>query len=185
MGGPCRQTSGRGVSYAAHTGRGAGTPSMAQKESAGLLLYRRCHGPLEVLLAHPGGPFWASRHAGAWTIPKGGIDAGETPLEAAVREFIEETGFQPAEPYLPLGTITQRSGKIVHAWAFEGDCDPAAVKSIMTTTEWPPRSGRTLAIPEIDRVEFFTIADARRAINVAQAELLDRLMRTLSGRRES
>ncbi len=130
---------------------------------------------VEVLLAHPGGPYWAERHEGAWSIPKGGMDKGETPLEAALREFREETGFEPAGPFLPLGTVTQRSGKIVHAWAFEGDCDPAAASSNVTSTEWPPKSGRLIEIPEIDRVAFFTIADARRVINVGQARLLDRL----------
>jgi predicted NUDIX family NTP pyrophosphohydrolase len=148
---------------------------MAQKESAGLLLFRRRGDQLEVLLAHPGGPYWSGRHEGAWTIPKGGIHAGEEPLDTAIREFQEETGFEPIGPYLPLGTITQRSGKLVHAWAFEGDCDPAQVHSITTTTEWPPRSGRQIEIPEIDRLGFFSHDDARRVINVAQAELLDRL----------
>ncbi len=149
---------------------------MASKESAGLLLYRRpAAGRIEVLLGHPGGPFWAGRDDGAWTIPKGGIHPGEAPLETAVREFIEETGFTPAAPYVPLGSITQRGGKVVHAWAFEGDCDPARIVSVLTTVEWPPRSGRIIEIPEIDRVAFFADADARRAINVAQVELLDRL----------
>jgi predicted NUDIX family NTP pyrophosphohydrolase len=153
---------------------------MPHKESAGLLLYRRCRGPLEVLLAHPGGPFWTGRHDGAWTIPKGGIHPGEDPLQTAIREFTEETGFEPKGPYVSLGRITQRSGKIVYAWAFEGDCDPAEVKSNMTTTEWPPRSGHHIDIPEVDRAEFFDLAAARRAINVAQAELLDRLAQLLA-----
>src|SRR5438067_870978 len=148
---------------------------MPHKESAGLILFRRCGGVLEVLLAHPGGPFWTTRHDGAWTIPKGGIHPGEEPLQTAIREFTEETGFTPIGPYTPLGRITQRSGKIVHAWAFEGDCDPSSVKSNMTTTEWPPRSGQRIHIPEVDRAEFFTLDTARTAINVAQAELLDRL----------
>ncbi len=148
---------------------------MAQKESAGLLMFRRRGGGIEVLLAHPGGPYWAGRHDGAWTIPKGGIDAGEQPLDAAIREFHEETGFDAVGPFLLLGSITQRSGKIVHAWAFEGDGDPANVRSVTTTTEWPPRSGRQIEIPEIDRVAFFSGVEARRAINVAQVELLDRL----------
>lgn len=145
------------------------------KQSAGLLLYRRSTRPLEVLLAHPGGPYWQGRDAGAWTIPKGGVHPGEELLDAAIREFREETGFEPAPPFLPLGSIVQRSGKLVHAWAFEGDCDPQALVSVMCSTEWPPRSGRYLEIPEIDRAAFFVIDEARRLINVAQVELLDRL----------
>ena len=133
------------------------------------------------MLAHPGGPFWTGRHDGAWSIPKGGIQPGEEPLQTAIREFMEETGFAPTGPYSPLGRITQRSGKIVYAWAFEGDCDPTAVKSNMTTTEWPPRSGQHIDIPEVDRAEFFALDEARRAINVAQAELLDRLEAVLAG----
>ncbi len=155
---------------------------MPQKESAGLLLFRRSGSTLEVLLAHPGGPFWVGRHQGAWTIPKGGIHAGEDPLQTALREFTEETGFTPCGPYIPLGRITQRSGKIVHAWAFEGDCDPAQLTSVMTTTEWPPRSGRHIDIPEIDRAAFFSIDAARDVINVAQAEFLDRLRTVLHAR---
>jgi predicted NUDIX family NTP pyrophosphohydrolase len=155
---------------------------MAQKESAGLLLFRRGGGRIEVLLAHPGGPYWATRHDGAWTIPKGGIHPGEDPLTTAIREFTEETGFRPCPPFIPLGRITQRSGKIVHAWAFEGDCNPTDLTSARTTTEWPPRSGQFVEIPEIDRAAFFSVDDARRAINVAQAELLDRLAEVLNHR---
>ena len=147
-----------------------------QKESAGLLMFRRCAGALEVLLAHPGGPFWRGRDQGAWTIPKGGLNPGESALEAAVREFAEETGFEPCGPYVELGQVVQRSGKIVYAWAFEGDCDPSQVKSVTTTVEWPPRSGKRIEIPEIDRLKFFSIAEGREMINVAQAELLERLM---------
>jgi predicted NUDIX family NTP pyrophosphohydrolase len=127
---------------------------MNQKVSAGLLI----------------------RHKGAWTVPKGGIDPGETPFEAAVREFVEETGFDPCGPYLALGSVTQRSGKIVHVWAFEGDCDPDRVTSTTTTMEWPPRSGKRIQIPEIDRVAFFSLEEAHLVINVAQGELLDRLV---------
>jgi predicted NUDIX family NTP pyrophosphohydrolase len=147
-----------------------------KKESAGLLLFRRGRGGVEVLLAHPGGPFWKDRDAGAWTIPKGGIHEGEDPRQAAVREFTEETGFTPMGPFLPLGSVVQRSGKIVYAWAFEGDCDPSQLTSVTTTTEWPPRSGRRIEIPEIDRGRFFSLEAARAAINVAQVALLDRLV---------
>jgi len=148
---------------------------MRNRESAGLLLYRRREGRLEVLLGHPGGPYWAHRDDGAWSIPKGGMNPGEDALAAAEREFLEETGFAPGGPYLPLGQIVQRGGKVVHAWAFEGDCDPTALQSITTTTEWPPRSGRMITVPELDRVQFFSLTEARLAINVAQVELLDRL----------
>lgn len=142
-------------------------------------MFRRTSGIIEVLLGHPGGPYWASRHEGAWSIPKGGRDRGETPLEAAQREFREETGFEPVPPFLTLGEIIQRSGKRVHAWAFEGTCDPAQSCSITTRTEWPMGSGRYIEIPEVDRVAFFSIDEARRVINVGQAALLDRLMDVL------
>ena len=153
---------------------------MPPKESAGLIMFRRNAGLSEVLLGHPGGPFWQLRDAGAWTIPKGGMNPGEDPLAAAIREFKEETGFDPCEPYLSLGSIVQRAGKIVHAWAFEGTCDPSALVSSETWTEWPPRSGRQIQIPEIDRVRFFTFEDARLAINIGQVPLLDRLHQELS-----
>ena len=153
---------------------------MTTRESAGLLMFRRRDTYVEVLLGHPGGPYWTARHEGAWSIPKGGILPGEDPLAGAIREFTEETGFTPAGPFIPLGSIVQRSGKTVHAWAFEGDCDPACLVSIMTRTEWPPRSRRMIEIPEFDRVEFFAIPEARRVINVAQAELLDRLIKALT-----
>jgi predicted NUDIX family NTP pyrophosphohydrolase len=153
---------------------------MAARESAGLLMYRWRADALEVLLGHPGGPYWTAREDGAWSIPKGGVHEGEEPLAAAVREFTEETGFEPSGPYLPLGRIVQRSGKVVHAWAFEGDCDPSCIASISTTTEWPPRSGRVISIPELDRAAFFTMDDAKRVINVAQAALLDRLREALA-----
>ena len=154
---------------------------MAHKESAGLLLFRRAPASanVEVLLGHPGGPYWVGKDDGAWTIPKGGIQAGEDPLDTAIREFTEETGFAPAAPFIPLGHITQRGGKLVHAWAFEGDCDPAQLTSILAQVEWPPRSGRWIDVPEIDRIAFFAIADAKRAINVAQIELLDRLVQVI------
>jgi len=151
---------------------------VAAKESAGLLLFRRARNALglEVLLGHPGGPFWQARHEGAWTLPKGGIHSGESPIDAAIREFREETGFEPCEPFLPLGRIRQRSGKVVHAWAFEGDCDPRALVSVKARTEWPPRSRQYIEVPEIDCVRFFSIDEAREVINVAQEDLLDRLI---------
>lgn len=154
---------------------------MNRRESAGLLMFRRDDARgAEVLLAHPGGPFWEKRHEGAWSIPKGGRDQHETPLEAALREFREETSFEPVGPFHELGYITQRSGKRVHAWAFEGNCDPALARSITTQTEWPPRSGRMIEIPEVDRVAFFAIEDARLVINAGQAKLLDRLIALLA-----
>jgi predicted NUDIX family NTP pyrophosphohydrolase len=157
---------------------------MPRKESAGLLMFRCGTAPApEVLLAHPGGPYWERRHEGSWSIPKGGRDHEETLLEAALREFREETGFEPTAPFHTLGSVTQRSGKVVHAWAFEGDCDPASARSITTTTEWPPRSGRRIEVPEIDRVQFFSIEDARLVINTGQARLLDRLLDVLAALR--
>jgi len=153
------------------------------KESAGLLMFRRRDGVpdggIEVLLAHPGGPYWSSREEGAWTIPKGGIHPGEGRLDTAIREFTEETGFVPAPPYIDLGHIVQKSGKTVHAWAFEGDADTSTLTSAMTTTEWPPRSGKWISVPEIDRAEFFTVGAARTRLNAAQVELLDRLVEKL------
>lgn len=147
--------------------------------SAGLLLYRRAPSGLEVFLAHPGGPFWQRSDTGAWTIPKGAIDPGETAFDAARREFQEETGIVPAGPFLELGSVRQRGGKLVHAWAWEGDADPACTTSNAATIEWPRGSGRTLTFPEIDRCDWFTVLRAREKINVAQAELLDRLQSLL------
>ena len=149
------------------------------KTSAGILLYRRRVGEPEVLLAHPGGPYWAKRDLGAWTIPKGEIGPGEDPLAAARREFAEETGFEAAGSALPLAPIRQKGGKLVHAWAVEGDCDAAAIRSIAFEMEWPPRSGRMAAFPEIDRAAWFTIEEARRRILPAQVPLLEELLARL------
>lgn len=147
--------------------------------SAGLLLYRRAAGRLEVFLAHPGGPFWLKRDDGAWTIPKGVAEEGEDILAAARREFEEETGIHPVGPFLPLGSIRQKAGKLVHAWAWEGDADPAQVTSNSMQTEWPRGSGHVLTFPEVDRCAWFDPTAARRKINPAQAEFIDRLERAL------
>ena len=147
--------------------------------SAGLLMFRRRAGALEVLLAHPGGPLWANKDAEAWTIPKGEIAEGEDPLTAARREFEEETGIQPEGVFYPLGSVRQKSGKIVHAWAFEGDADPGALRSNSFQMQWPPGSGQLRSFPEVDRVQWFSLDEARRRINPAQAGLIDALESTL------
>ena len=145
------------------------------KISAGLLLYRRSTGSLEVLLVHPGGPLWANKDLGVWSIPKGEIEDGEEPLAAARREFHEETGFSIGGTFIPLAPRTQRSGKIVHAWALEGDCDPAAMVSGMFSMEWPPRSGEQREFPEVDRAAWFDLGEGRRRIVPGQVGLLDEL----------
>jgi predicted NUDIX family NTP pyrophosphohydrolase len=144
--------------------------------SAGLLLFRVRDGSLEVLLGHPGGPFFANKDDGHWTVLKGEVESGEEPVEVARREFEEETGHPaPGGALLPLGEIRQRSGKVVQAWAAEGDLDPAAATSNTFGLEWPPRSGRIREFPEIDRVAWFDLATARTKLIAAQAPLLDRL----------
>jgi predicted NUDIX family NTP pyrophosphohydrolase len=157
--------------------------------SAGLLLYRRGEGALEVLLVHPGGPLWRRRDAGAWTIPKGEVEPGEDDLAAAIREFAEETGLTPPGPYLPLGEVRQKGGKIVRAWACADRpssraerCLPVADSSAAATftMEWPPKSGRFQTFPEIDRAGFFTLAQAREKINPAQAAFLSVLEKLLA-----
>ncbi len=153
------------------------------KRSAGLLMYRRRGAGIEVLLAHPGGPFWARRDEGAWSIPKGELEAGEEPLDAARREFEEETGVVPAGPFLELPTVEQKNRKLVQAWAFEGDCDPAQIRSNTFQMEFPRGSGRMAEFPEIDRAEFFSPDEARRKINPAQAALVDALEKLLEGGR--
>jgi len=149
------------------------------KQSAGLLMYRRREGGIEVFLAHPGGPFWAKKDV--WTIPKGEYEPGETPLDAARREFQEETGFTPRGEFLGLGEIRQPGGKRVVAWAFEGDCDPAELVSNTCLVEWPPRSGRQIEIPEVDRGAWFSIDRARPRIFKGQETFLDRLVKLLPG----
>jgi predicted NUDIX family NTP pyrophosphohydrolase len=145
------------------------------RTSAGLLLYRRREGALEVFLVHPGGPFWARKDAGAWSIPKGEIDRTEEPLAVAKREFTEETGFRAEGDFHPLAPITQAGGKTVQAWAVEGDCDPANLRSNVFSIEWPPRSGRQKSFPEVDRAAWFPLDVAREKINPAQIALLDEL----------
>jgi len=143
--------------------------------SAGLLMYRRTSGVLQVLLAHPGGPFWRNKDDGAWTLPKGEYEAPEEALAAARREFAEETGFPASGPFLPLGEVKQKSGKRVTAWAFGGDCEPGTLCSNSFEMEWPPKSGQRRSFPEIDRVQWFTLAEARIKILPAQRDFLDRL----------
>jgi predicted NUDIX family NTP pyrophosphohydrolase len=143
------------------------------KISAGLLMYRVRDGELEFLLAHPGGPFWKNKDAGAWTIPKGELQPGEDALTAAQREFAEETGLKISGPLLELTPIKQKGGKIVHAWAFAGNCDAACIRSNMYKMEWPPRSGIFRDCPEVDRACFFRMAEAKEKINQAQVALLE------------
>ena len=149
------------------------------KISAGLLLYRRRGAALEVLLVHPGGPFWAKKDEGAWSIPKGEAAPGEDLLDRARREFEEETGFAVEGAFRPLTPVRQAGGKVVHAWALEGDIDTAALRSNRFSLEWPPRSGRIQENPEIDRAQWFELAEARRKINPGQLPLLDELERGL------
>lgn len=155
---------------------------MTSRSSAGIVLYRRPSTGLEVLLAHPGGPLFRNRDAGHWSIPKGEPNQDEPLLEAARREFAEETGQDaPDGPVQPLGSIVQKGGKVVHAWAVEGDLDPESARSATFDMEWPPHSGVSRSFPEIDRVEWFDRDEARRRIKPAQATLLDRLEEILGG----
>jgi predicted NUDIX family NTP pyrophosphohydrolase len=150
----------------------------ASRLSAGILLVRRTEGGVEVLLGHPGGPFFARRDAGVWSILKGEVEPGEDPLAVARREFEEETGHRPPEgPFMPLGEVRQAGGKTVVAWAVQGDLDPADASSNTFEMEWPPRSGRLASFPEIDRVAWFDLRGARVKLNAAQGEFLDRLAR--------
>lgn len=148
---------------------------MPKKQSAGLLLFREVSGDLEVLLVHPGGPFWASKDDGAWSIPKGEFEDGEDPLEAAKREFGEETGaLPPAGDLVPLGSVRQPGGKTVHAWAVRGEFDVRALKGNMFSMEWPPKSGERRDFPEVDRAAWLPVEVARRKILKAQVPLLTR-----------
>jgi predicted NUDIX family NTP pyrophosphohydrolase len=149
------------------------------KHSAGLLMYRWRSGHIEVFLVHPGGPIWAKKDLGAWSIPKGEYIENEQPLEVAKREFKEETGFTAQGHFADLGAVKQSGGKVVYAWTVEGDCDPDKLTSNTFQMEWPPRSGRRIEIPEVDRGEWFSINIAREQILKSQAPFLDRLLHKL------
>jgi predicted NUDIX family NTP pyrophosphohydrolase len=149
------------------------------KKSAGLLMYRFRNSLLEVFLVHPGGPFWAKKDDGAWSIPKGEYADDEEPLNAAKREFMEETGCEAEGEFIPLTPLRQPSRKIVRAWAVEGDCDAEGIKSNTFTMEWPPRSGIEAEFPEVDRAEWFSINSARRKILKGQQGFLDELCKIL------
>lgn len=149
------------------------------KTSAGLLLFRETSGGLEVLLVHPGGPYWSKKDEGAWSVPKGEFEEGDNPLEAARREFEEETGASAPGEAIPLGSLKQSGGKIVHAWAVRGDFDPALLRSNTFSLEWPPKSGRMQEFPEVDRAGWFPVAAAKRKILTGQVGFLDQLQEKL------
>jgi predicted NUDIX family NTP pyrophosphohydrolase len=150
------------------------------RKSAGLLMYRFKEKALEVLLVHPGGPYWRAKESGCWSIPKGECLDNEEPFEAAKREFLEETGLTPVGQFYLLTEVKQAGGKRVKAWAFAGDCDPATLQSNTFTMEWPPRSGQMQTFPEVDRAGWFPLAEAKRRIVGAQSAFLDELERLLS-----
>ena len=155
---------------------------MPARVSAGLMLYRFRGGEIQVFVAHPGGPFFAGKDDGHWTIPKGEVERGEDLLAAAIRELREETGIvvDPGSKFIALGSIRQKGGKVVHAWAVENDWDDAQpIQSNSLTMEWPPRSGRMLEFPEVDRAQFFPVAEAKRKLKPAQVELVDRMVEEL------
>ncbi len=154
------------------------------KMSAGLLMYRRRRGTLEVFLIHPGGPFWQKKDTGSWSIPKGEYEAGENPLETAKREFQEETGFRASGEFIPLTPRKQPGGKTISAWAFRGDGDASAVKSNTFSMEWPPRSGRQREFPEVDRADWFSIPAAKEKILKGQSGFLDELVQIVKEHEE-
>ena len=154
---------------------------MAKKASAGLLLYRRRGDDREIFLVHPGGPFWAKKDVGAWSLPKGEFEEGEDPLHAAKREFTEETGCTIDGEFRPLESLKQRGGKIVHAWAVEADCDASQIRSNLFSIEWPPKSGRFQKFPEVDRAQWFNIPEAQKRIVAGQRGFIDQLVSALGG----
>jgi len=145
-------------------------------------MYRQGPSGLEVLLAHPGGPFWSRKDDGAWTLPKGECGEDEDPLAAAQREFTEETGFVACAPFVPLGELRQKSGKRILAWGCRGDCDPRLLRSNLFEMEWPPKSGKRQSFPEVDRARWFAPDEARRKVIPGQAPFIDRLVEALSAR---
>ena len=149
------------------------------RTSAGLLMYRWMAGRLEVLLVHPGGPYWRGKDEGAWSIPKGEYAPDEEPLAAARREFQEETGVRPVGPFLPLTPVLQPGGKMVHAWAFEGDCEPSTLRSNRMVMQWPPGSGQWKSFPEVDQGAWFSLEEATRKILKGQIPLLGELAKAL------
>jgi predicted NUDIX family NTP pyrophosphohydrolase len=151
---------------------------MAKKVSAGILLYRRTT-RLEVFLVHPGGPFWAKKDLGSWSLPKGELEEGEDPLERAKLELAEETGFHVDGEFRPLTAQKQPSGKTIHAWSIEGDCDPAHLRSNTFSVEWPPKSGQHREFPEVDRAAWFDVPEALRRVTPGQAEFIEELARLL------
>lgn len=155
------------------------------KKSAGLLMYRRPHGELEVLLVHPGGPFWAKKDEGSWSVPKGEYTSEEDPFYVAKREFQEETSFKASGEFMPLTPLKQPSGKIITAWAFEGDCDASAIKSNTFMMEWPPRSSKQQEFPEVDRAGWFSIPVAKEKVAKGQVGFLDELEHTLMVKKRS
>jgi predicted NUDIX family NTP pyrophosphohydrolase len=150
--------------------------------SAGLLMFRKNGNNLELFLVHPGGPFWAKKDLGAWSIPKGLVDENEDKLVAAQREFTEETSFVASGPFIDLGMVRLKSGKVVYAWAFEGDHDPSELRSNTFEIEWPPRSKRMKEFPEIDQARFFSVAEARQRINQSQVPFVDRLIQIVTAK---
>lgn len=169
------------VSWAKRVLRSGNHEIMAKKKSAGIVLYRLSHGELEVFLVHPGGPYWARKDEGAWSIPKGVLQEGEEPIQAAMREFAEETGTPVTGELLALHPIRQANGKVIYAWAVDGDFDPATLRSNLFSIEWPPRSGVTQAFPEVDRGGWFSLPVATQKVLAWQRPLLDELQSLVGG----